>query len=880
MTPSTSTDFPSTHRGSLALYLSVGMIAGAVIALQITIMRIFSVGSWAHFGSLVVSLAMLGFGLTSAVMCVSTSWFQQHWRKVSATALLCMGPLAVGSNLVAQQYPFNAIFLLSDPIQKWRLSLNFGLYLLPFLAGSMFLGVVFQNAQKNFNRVYFADLAGSGLSGLLLLLAMYGLAPQDLIVLPLLLWLIGSALWFAYVSSRKGLWALACVGLITLSAHFVLHQWAGWSKIAVSDYKGVSYAIKFPDSKREISHTSPFGLLEVYSSSYLHFAPGLSDNAAFNLPEMPANAYWGLYRDSEGPSGIIRKLPAKETAYYRYLPMFYPYLIQSKPDTFVMQFGGGISTALALAAGSSSVTVAEGDRGVLDVFENNQALRDFTGDILHQPGVQLIDYEGRLYLAGVRNRFDIVDLSLADSAGLSSPGGFAISEKYSYTREALVNAMLALKPSGILSITLWNKEEPPKSVLKLYGTVAAAAKQIGLTDIGKHFFVVSSYLSTATVLFKRDGFTEAQVKQLREHTEAMSFDEIYSPGFTPEAIDKNQLMRDYRNQIFGATAQTSKLDPGAETSVLANQDSAAPEGASVPMQTLPSTQLGRLVWQSLARGTWAQDSQAYVFDTRILTNVQPYFAAYVKFEDLLAVSDRLELLQDEWGYLLIWATLGVSFLAAMSLIVLPLIFGWKTIFHAYPGKLGTIVYFACLGLGYIMIEVSMISHFILALGNATISASVLITGMLIFSGLGSLFSERVLPRAREIMPFMLVAIGLTLIFYGLYIDRVLDYIGALPYLARMFWAFMLIAPPAFLMGFPMSVAMTSLARLGKEPMFLWAWSINGCFSVIGGAMVPVLATAFGLHSVLMLSGVVYLVAAPAFLAVLKPFAGTPRQSTV
>ena len=58
-------------RPSPSLYLSVGLVAGAVIALQIGIMRIFSVGSWAHFGSLVVSLAMLGFGLTSAVMCIA-----------------------------------------------------------------------------------------------------------------------------------------------------------------------------------------------------------------------------------------------------------------------------------------------------------------------------------------------------------------------------------------------------------------------------------------------------------------------------------------------------------------------------------------------------------------------------------------------------------------------------------------------------------------------------------------------------------------------------------------------------------------------------------------------------------------------------------------
>src|ERR1700731_4185769 len=102
-----------------ALYFAVGLEAGAVIALQICIMRIFAVGSWAHFGSLVVSLAMLGFGLTSAVMCIAKDWFERRWQLVAATALLLFGPLAVAANLLAQQIPFNAIFLISDPSQKW-----------------------------------------------------------------------------------------------------------------------------------------------------------------------------------------------------------------------------------------------------------------------------------------------------------------------------------------------------------------------------------------------------------------------------------------------------------------------------------------------------------------------------------------------------------------------------------------------------------------------------------------------------------------------------------------------------------------------------------------------------------------------------------------
>src|SRR5690606_29557062 len=144
---------------------------------------------------------------------------------------------------------------------------------------------------------------------------------------------------------------------------------------------------------------SPFGYIEVYASSYLHFAPGQSDNAAFNLEKMPSNAYLGLYIDSEGPAGIIKDLPAEQTAYFKYLPMYYPYLLKKDPKTFVVQFGGGISTAVALKSGSSQVTVAEGNPALLNAFREDKFLRDFTGDVLNNPKVNVVDYDGRLYVA-------------------------------------------------------------------------------------------------------------------------------------------------------------------------------------------------------------------------------------------------------------------------------------------------------------------------------------------------------------------------------------------------------------------------------------------------------------------------------------------------
>jgi MFS family permease len=364
----------------------------------------------------------------------------------------------------------------------------------------------------------------------------------------------------------------------------------------------------------------------------------------------------------------------------------------------------------------------------------------------------------------------------------------------------------------------------------------------------------------------------------------MSFDEIYYPGLKVDESELAQILQDYRDQFF---SQGESADPTAPEKEPNDKpppgmtDAAAPaadgtteaKDGAPPTARVPATVMGRLAWYYLVNGGWQKVADDYVFDTRILTNHQPYFAAYIKVKDLPKFTDRLELVQDEWGYLLLWATLGIAAVFAFTLVLFPLIFGWRTIFSRYPGKFGTMVYFLCLGLGYIIVEVGMISHFILALSNATVSASVLITGMLVFSGLGALVSERFVPNARRAMPVILALIGALLIAYGLLLDRPLNWIGTFPYGWRVLFCFLLIAPPAFLMGFPMPIGMTSLARLGKTHMFLWAWGINGCFSVLGAAMVPLIATAFGLSTVLMIAGGAYLLAIPALFALLLPLAG-------
>ncbi len=850
----------------LYLYGAVATLAGAVIAMQIAVMRVFAVGSWSHFGSLVVSLAMLGFGMASVFIFLMKGWLDRHGAGAAGLALVLVGPLAVGANLLAQLVPFNAIFLISDPMQKWRLLANFLLYLLPFLAGAFFLGIVFRQEKDHFNRLYFADLVGSGLAGVAILGALYVLPPERLLTAPLILWAVALVLWFGVGQAAKAVAALAGAGLV-VAAYLTLPSALGVPAIAVSSYKGVSYARNFPDAKRLYRSISPFGDLQVYSSSYMHFAPGLSDNAAFNVPELPANTYVGMFIDGEGPSGIMRPLPSEDAAYYQYLPMYYPYVVKPQAKTFVVQFGGGLSAMTALNAGATSVTIAEANPEVLRAFRAPE-LKDVTGNILADPRVKVVGYDGRLYLSHTDERYDVIDLSLADSVGLSNPGGFAIAEKYAYTEQALLSYIHGLAEGGVLSVTLWNKEEPPKSVLRFYATIARAAKSAG-GDWAKSLFVSESYLSTTTVLYKKGGFSDAEIASLRQHTSDLSFDEIYSPGYVYDPAQAKGIMDQYRASIFGNGAPAA--DSATSTDSATATDASSTDSPNDGGQTaVPSTTLARMVWQGLVQGGGADVTGQYVFDVRPLTDDKPYFAGYVRPGDLTKTLDRLDTLQDDWGYMLLWATLGMACIAAAVLILPPMIFGGNAAMGG--GKFPIILYFGSLGLGYITVEVGLISWFARALTNPTIAASIVISGMLVFSGLGSLVSER-LTRVSRGLPWLIAAIGLWLLAMTLVLPTLLEAIGAYSYLGRIVCCLLLVAPGAFLMGFPMATAMSWLAARGRDQMFVWAWGINGSFSVIGAAAVPLVAVSFGLAAVLDVATLSYVCAMLAFAAMTRGAVG-------
>ena len=318
--------------------------------------------------------------------------------------------------------------------------------------------------------------------------------------------------------------------------------------------------------------------------------------------------------------------------------MYYPYVIKKAPKTFVAQFGGGISTEVALSSGSKDVTVAEGNRAMLTAFRS-PVFEAFTGDILGK--VRVIDYEGRHFLAHTKEKFDVIDLSLADSTGLSNPGGFAVVEKFAYTREAMETYMRALAPGGVLSVTLWNKEEPPKSVLKLYTTMAAAARDARRRQDGQ--FV----LRRLVLSLDRDRALQARRLHRRRDREAA---QVHARHVVRRDLFAGLLLRRLADRSHAERLRRAVLLPRPTT----GRRAAPPTPRPTPIRprrptttrprraarqaadegVLPSTVMGRLAWHSLINGDWRDIAERYVFNTRKLTNDAPYFAAYVKTKDL------------------------------------------------------------------------------------------------------------------------------------------------------------------------------------------------------------------------------------------------------
>jgi SAM-dependent methyltransferase len=833
-------------------FASLFLLSLTMIAYELAVMRCFAVGSWSNFGSMVISIALLGNGLAGTLITFLEKRVERNAdRWLSSTAVL-VGPAMAIVYVVAQRLPFNPVMITTDRQQYFLLAAYYALYALPFFIGALYLGVSFIAFRSDIHRLYFWNMLGSGLGGFAILAALYLLPPERLVG-PIAA-LASLAALFSLVGHRDeeghlGLpFGASLVAALALCASLALL--AIFGGIRISEFKPITYARSFPDSKLVYHSYGPTGEFDAYSSSFFHIAPGLSDNASSDIVAMPENAFLGLYIDGDGPTGIVRKLEPAESAYFDYLPMAAPYLLLDKPDVLLFRLGGGIGAQTAIHHGARSATIVEPDPAIVHMLRDEPVFRAYAGDILRDPRIRIFATEPRAFALDTKERFDLEEIGLVDSVGLSQTGGNPVVENFLYTAEGIASYLATLKPGGILSITVWNRLTPPRNVPKLLATVAEALRIRGIPEPEKDLFVFDQLLSTATILVKNGSFRGDELTTLRSFCARMSFIPCYYPGMPRPSLGPGEVLRWYAEQL-GPSSPAAAPASDNEESPSANGDDLLQE--DLYYYTLDS------IFSGHAETFYA----AYPFTIRPATDDKPYYTAYVKPALLSAVAADIRELSEEWGYLLLVATLGLSAIFSLLIIVLPMIGRRRELFARRKGTLRVIAYYACLGLGYMMIEIFLIQRLTFFLIDPIFSNSVVITSMLVLSGIGSLSSATWRASSRRRVVIAACGIGLSCVFYLVALTPILNGLLGLGLDLKICVTVLAVAPAAFCLGIPFPTGLSALSS-SRPALIPWAWGVNGALSVTGTVFARLSSISAGYSRVLVAAIALYALAAATF----------------
>ncbi len=188
-----------------------------------------------------------------------------------------------------------------------------------------------------------------------------------------------------------------------------------------------------------------------------------------------------------------------------------------------------------------------------------------------------------------------------------------------------------------------------------------------------------------------------------------------------------------------------------------------------------------------------------------------------------------------------------------------------------------LLFFALIGLGFIVLEIGLLVKFALFLGHPVRSLTVTLFSLLLFSGLGSRATQRMtagerqppargLPRAA-LLPFLGVFVLAVLGAY--YLETLFTIWMGLALELRIGLSVLLIAPLGFLMGMPLPLGMSLLRERGHS-FVLWAWGVNGVASVVGSIGCVLLAHAAGYRSAFLVSAACYLAALLSLIRAAKP----------
>jgi spermidine synthase len=471
----------------------------------------------------------------------------------------------------------------------------------------------------------------------------------------------------------------------------------------------------------------------------------------------------------------------------------------SNQQVMVIGSAGGKEIKVALMYGAGHVDAVELVGTVVELGKNKYA--DYIGNLFNHPKVNVMVGEGRNVLRSMEQKYDIIQIFSNHTTSSIASGTGAMATGYLFTVEAFQEYFEKLNENGILQV---NQLLYPRLVT----AGAAAWKQLGRQDFQKHVVVIElgEVDWMPTVLVKNTPWTEQQVNELKD----------FLFGFP------NWLGKEFRFTEDPIYPEKSFLSPvfysGAIPESLADR---------VDYRIKPAT----------------DDSPYFIFLRNKLGLVEPKDDKFMN----QAISELLNRPLYPWFItvdIFHFLVGGVASLFwAVAFIVLPLRFSTVGKAH-WPGKVNALLYFACLGSGFIIFELALIHLFMHFIGNPLYAYSVTIFSMLLGAGLGSLCSSSlgISLQERWEWPFWGIFVTGVAILVGH--SPIFDLLLGQPTWLRVLVSASMIVPFGFFLGIPFPLGI--LALEGYERMAIpWAWGINGLFTVIGGLTCILLSLLYG-----------------------------------
>ncbi|MEZ5967204.1 MAG: hypothetical protein R3F56_25435 [Planctomycetota bacterium] len=862
---------PSSPHASRGLVVGVALVSAATLGVQVLETRLFSVMLWHHLTYMVVTITLLGFAASGSLLALLPGLGRLGGSPqvaVSVCASLFAVTLVVAFSILAQ-HPLDTLDIEQDRTKYFWLFVRYAYLLVPFLFAGLAIAIALSEFKRSVHRTYFWNLIGSGVGSFLFILVIQPFGG------------VGSLLFFAAVGGVAALtaamgargWLLwparLLAAAVTAAAVVGMVQprlAEPWLPIKPARSKALTAFETFYDSiqtyfeqENESSkrfptypHRDPSQRLTVWNAlCRIDTVPMPRDPAQvakdFADPSLAPRSQVHVFQDGDAPTVIWSRGTAEDRDYAAHWYGLGYHLVEH-PDVLIIGPGGGNDVETALHQGARHVTAVDINGATLDLVKGPFA--QYTGDIYGREDVDVVHSEGRSYLRRQGDkRFDLIVMSGTDTYAALSSGSYIFSESYLYTAEAFDDFFAHVADDGVVQVLRF-RFEPPRETLKLVATAAGALQRLGIRDPRAHFVVVNQ-VDRQAQRFREDlikvGNASMQpvIDSLTEFAKQPMRYGITLMRRRPFTADEVQKIKDALPALNQNQEVQHELVYDAGTGLADGSD-----------RTPYASLLG-----AMADDTVDDFLRSYPYRVAPATDDRPFFFNFYDWKDVTKVRSSTDA-----GYAALTGSepIGLYILAALLLqtAIITLLLVVLPLFRVPSGmptsRLRALIYFACLGVAYLLVEITTIQRFVLYLGHPTYSLTANLAIFLVFSGLGSATAGKFGAgrRAAAVAAGLVVAM---LAAHAVWLPDLLRQTLAAPEWQRVLYTCATIAPLAFCMGIPFP---TGLQIVGQNaPSFLpWAFGVNGAASVLSSVLSIVLAMELGFTAVFITAAALYAMA--------------------